>query len=239
MFSAVVPVYNEEHRIAASMAQLAAFLRSRFHEAYEIIAVDDGSADGSLAALRALDPSLRVTVYENGINLGKGGAVRRGMLAAEGDPIVFMDADLSTPLVELDRFLPLIGSGHDVVVGTRKHKEAHITRAQTSLRTYLGLGYTRLVNTVLGLDFSDYTCGFKLFTREAARSIFARSVVDRWSFDAEVLFLARRFGFRVAEVPVEWADQPQSKVRVARDMATSFAEVLAIRMNAMRGRYGP
>jgi dolichyl-phosphate beta-glucosyltransferase len=239
MFSAVVPVFNEEHRIAASLAQLADFLRSRFHEDFEIVAVNDGSVDGSGSVLRGLDKHLRVTVLDNGLNLGKGGAVRRGMLAAEGDPIVFMDADLSTPLTELDRFLPYVAAGSDVVVGTRKHRDAHITRSQNSLRTALGLGYTRLVNGVLGLDFSDYTCGFKLFTREAARSIFTRSVVDRWSFDAEILFLARRFGFKVAEVPVQWADQPQSKVRVVRDMATSFAEVLAIRVNAMKGRYGP
>ncbi|MBK6942397.1 MAG: glycosyltransferase family 2 protein [Planctomycetes bacterium] len=239
MFSAVVPVFNEEHRIAASLTQLADFLRSRFQEGFEIVAVNDGSKDGSANALAMLDPRLHVTVLHNGMNFGKGCAVRRGMLAAQGDPIVFMDADLSTPLTELDRFVPLVAAGNDIVIGTRKHKDAQITQAQNSLRTYLGLGYTRLVNTILGLGFSDYTCGFKLFSREAARSIFARSVVDRWSFDAEILFLARRLHFKVAEVPVSWADQPQSKVRVARDMATSLAELMAIRLNALKGRYGP
>lgn len=220
------------------MRAIAAYLETHFASAFEIVAVDDGSRDRSVEILRALPPTARVRVLENTINLGKGAAVRRGMLEAAGDPVFFTDADLSTPLAELERFLPMLASGHDVVIGTRKHESAEIRRAQSATRTYLGLGYTRLVNSILGLDLTDYTCGFKLFSREAAQAIFSRSVVDGWSFDAEILFLARRLGFKIAEVPVRWEDKPDSKVRIVRDTARSFAEILSIRLRAARGGYG-
>lgn len=238
MISAVVPVYHEQSCLDASMREIAAFLERRFGTGFEIIAVDDGSRDRSVEILRSLPPSLRVRILENTINLGKGASVRRGMLEASGDPVFFTDADLSTPLVELERFLPLLDAGHEVVIGTRKHESAEIRKAQNALRTYMGLGYTRLVNSLLGLDLTDYTCGFKLFSREAAQAIFARSVVDGWSFDAEILFLARRLGFKIAEVPVHWEDKPDSKVRIVRDTARSFAEILSIRLRAARGGYG-
>jgi dolichyl-phosphate beta-glucosyltransferase len=160
------------------------------------------------------------------------------MLEAAGDPVFFTDADLSTPLEELERFEPLLAAGADVVIGTRKHKDAKIQRAQNSVRTWMGLGYTRLVNATLGLDLTDFTCGFKLFRREAAQAIFSRSVIDGWSFDAEVLFLAKRLGFAIAEVPVTWHDEPDSKVRLLRDTARSFAELVGIRLRAARGGYG-
>src|SRR5690606_35892424 len=168
---------------------------------------------------------------------GKGATVRRGMLAADGDPVFFTDADLSTPLTEMDRFLPLLEQGADVVVGTRKHREADIRTPQGRVRTAMGLGYTRAVNRVLGLGFSDYTCGFKAFRRSAAQEIFSRSVVDGWSFDAEILFLAARLGLTVRELPVTWEDRPNSKVRVVRDAVRSFSELVAIRLRASRGGY--
>lgn len=237
MISVVVPVFNEAHCIRASLETLAGYLRQR-GEPFEIVAVDDGSKDASASLLRALPAELQVMTLENTINLGKGAAVRRGMLAAEGARVFFMDADLSTPLPELERFLPAFEAGADVVIGTRKHREADIRTPQNKVRTYMGLGYTQLVNRLLGLGLSDFTCGFKAFTREAARSIFSRSVVDGWSFDAEILFLARRLGFRITEIPVIWEDRPNSKVRLVRDTARSFAELLAIRLRAARGGYG-
>jgi dolichyl-phosphate beta-glucosyltransferase len=241
MISAVVPVFNEEACARATVEAIASFLRGRF-DAFEILVVDDGSRDRTVAEVAAVAKDANVTLLENGVNLGKGAAVRRGMLHASGDPVFFTDADLSTPLEELANFLPYLadgaGAGFDAVIGTRKHKEARILTAQSPLRTKMGLGYTRLVNGVLGLDFSDYTCGFKCFRREAARAIFSRSVVDGWSFDAEVLFLARRLGLKVKEVPVAWRDNPASKVRIVRDTARSFAELIAVRARAATGGYG-
>jgi dolichyl-phosphate beta-glucosyltransferase len=237
--SAVVPVYNEAICLEASLRELAGYLEGRYGADHEIVAVDDGSRDGSLAMLRDLSRELRLRILENTINLGKGASVRRGMLEAVGDASFFTDADLSTPLSELERFEPLLAAGNAVVIGTRKHPDAAIEQSQGALRTWMGLGYTKLVNSVLGLDLSDYTCGFKLFRRDAAQAIFSRSVIDGWSFDAEILFLAKRLGFKVAEVPVRWIDRPDSKVRLVRDTARSFAELIGIRLRAARGGYGP
>ncbi|MFH0947327.1 MAG: dolichyl-phosphate beta-glucosyltransferase [Planctomycetota bacterium] len=238
MISAVVPVFNEEPVLRNSFLSLSSFLESRFGSDFEIVAVDDGSRDRSLEILNELAPSMPLEIRENTINLGKGSSVRRGMLEARGEYVFFTDADLSTPLEELDRFLPRLEDGADVVIGTRKHAEAVIRAAQSGLRTFMGRGYTHVVNSVLGTGFSDYTCGFKAFQREAAQAIFTRSVVDGWSFDAEILFLAHRLGLRVDEVPVTWEDRPNSKVRLVRDTSRSFAELLAIRVRAARGRYG-
>ncbi len=238
MISAVVPIFNEEPVLRASLQQIASFLQARAPGGFEIIAVDDGSADRSLAILHELQGALPLKVLENTINLGKGAAVRRGMLEAAGEVVFFTDADLSTPLAEFERFRARLEEGAGVVIGTRKHAQADIRTPQGRLRTAMGLGYTQVVNRLLGVAFSDYTCGFKLFTRAAAQAIFALSLVDGWSFDAEILFLARRLGFAVAEIPVTWEDRPNSKVRLVRDTARSFAELLAIRLNAARGKYG-
>lgn len=239
MISVVVPVFNEEPVLRASVAELSAFLRERFGNDFEIVAVDDGSRDRSVAILKELAPTLPLQIRENGINLGKGAAVRRGMLEATGDPVFFLDADLATPLTEMDRFLPVFEDPTvDVVIGTRKHDEADIKTPQSQVRTVMGLGYTKMVNRILGLSFSDYTCGFKAFRREASQAIFSRSVVNGWSFDAEILFLARYLGFKVREIPVTWEHRPNSKVRLVRDTARSFAELVAIRTRAARGKYG-
>ncbi len=238
MISAVVPVYNEALCLEASLETLSAYLRSRYGDAFEIVAVDDGSRDRSVEILRANAEKKRIRVLENSVNLGKGATVRRGMLEAAGDPVFFTDADLSTPLEELERFEEMLRSGKDVVIGTRKHAAASISKAQNAVRTYMGLGYTKLVNSLLGLSLSDYTCGFKLFSREAAQAIFSRSVTDGWSFDAEIMFLAKRLGFEIAEIPVHWEDKPDSKVRLVRDTTRSFAELVAIRLRAARGGYG-
>ena len=238
MISAVVPVYNEDPVLEDSLGTLEQFLRGRFGAEFEIVAVDDGSSDASVSILKRLSKSMPLEILEKSINLGKGASVRRGMLEAQGELIFFTDADLSTPLEELDRFQQQFEQGADVVIGNRKHVEADIRTAQSRLRTVMGLGYTRVVNRLLGIGFSDYTCGFKAFRREAAQAIFSRSVVDGWSFDAEILFLAHRLGLQVAEVPVTWEDRPNSKVRLVRDTSRSFAELLAIRLRAARGQYG-
>lgn len=239
MISVVIPVFNEEPVLRRSLlAVLECLERLDLPDGFEVVCVDDGSADRSLEILRDVARDRPVEVLENSVNLGKGAAVRRGMLAARGDPTFFVDADLATPLDEIPRFLPLlVEGGADVAIGTRKHPEARVLKRQGPIRTFMGLGYTGLANRVLGLRHSDYTCGFKGFRRKAAEAIFQRSVVDGWSFDAEILFLANRLGLKIVEVPVTWHDQPQSKVRLLRDTARSFAELLAVRARAAAGVY--
>ncbi|MEW6741190.1 MAG: dolichyl-phosphate beta-glucosyltransferase [Planctomycetota bacterium] len=237
--SAVVPIYNEAALLEESLRRLDAFLEKRFGpDGYEMIAVDDGSRDASRAILERLAPELGLVLDANPRNLGKGAAVKRGMLKARGRYVFFTDADLSTPLEELDRFLARIKEGADLVIGNRKSPEARIEVYQPWHRVVMGLAFTRLVNLVMRLRVSDYTCGFKCFTAEAARDIFTRARITGWAFDVEILYLARRRGYVVHEVPVHWADNPNSKVRLLRDTARSLAELMKIRCDALRGRYG-
>lgn len=241
MLSVVIPVFNEEARLRETLAtvagHLAALAKARPLGGHEIVVSDDGSRDRSVAIAQELAATLPLRLLDGGVNRGKGAAVRAGMLAAAGDPVLFFDADLSTPLDTIAPFLDALAGGADVVIGTRKHRGATIVRPQPWHRVKLGLAYTRLTNGLLGLDFSDFTCGFKAFRASAAQAIFRRQRLDRWSFDAEILFLARRLGLRVVEIPVTWADRPDSRVRVGSAVWKSFLELLEIRRRASRGDY--
>jgi dolichyl-phosphate beta-glucosyltransferase len=170
-------------------------------------------------------------------NRGKGFALRGGMLEAEGEYVLFSDADLSTPIEELDRFLVRLEQGSPVVIGTRKHREAEIMKRQPIWRETMGKIFTGISNLVLGLHVSDFTCGFKAFHRAAARRLFGTQKIDRWAFDSEILFLARRYGYPVTEIAVRWINSPDSKVRVLRDSVTSFLALFKIRWNAWTGKY--
>jgi glycosyltransferase involved in cell wall biosynthesis len=237
VLSVVVPVYNEESGLRDTLATVGRRLAELRPGDFEIVVSDDGSRDRSAAIATEMAKELPIQVLRAESNRGKGAAVRAGMLAAKGDPVFFFDADLSTPLAEMAPFLAALESGADVVVGNRKHPDARIERPQPWLRVRLGLAYTRLTNLLLGLRVGDFTCGFKAFRASAAHAIFSRQRLERWSFDAEILFLAHRLGLRVKELPVTWSDRPDSRVRVGSAMVKSFAELLAIRRNAARGLY--
>jgi len=243
LLSVVIPVFNEEARLRETLAtvgrRLAAFTKSADAGGggFEIVVSDDGSRDRSVAIAEEMAKELPLRLVRSERNRGKGAAVRDGVLAATGDPVFFFDADLSTPLDEIEPFLDALAKGADVVVGTRKHRQATIVRPQPWHRVQLGLAYTRLTNRLLGLRVSDYTCGFKAFRAAAARRIFRLQRLDRWSFDAETLFLAHRLSLRVVELPVKWGDRPDSRVRVAGAIVRSFLELLAIRRHASRGDY--
>jgi glycosyltransferase involved in cell wall biosynthesis len=237
--SLVVPVFDEAQRVEASLRQAAGYLRQRFDREFELIAVDDGSRDGSLAILQRLRGELPLRVIHLPHNRGKGAAIRAGMLAASGEMTLFSDADLSTPLTETARFLDALAAGADLAIGTRKAAEAAVTRPQALHRTLMGRGYTHLANLITGLDVSDYTCGFKAFSRQARRAIFPRCRLDRWSFDVEVLYLAHRLGLSVRELPVHWEDRPDSKVRLLRDTLGSFSELLILLAHHRRSRSHP
>lgn len=242
MLSVVIPVFNEEVRLRETLAAVGRHLTRLAGEraigGFEIVVSDDGSRDRSVAIAEEAARDLPIRLARGERNQGKGAAVRRGMLAATGDPVFFFDADLSTPLDEMARFLDALAAGADVVIGTRKHREAQIVRPQPWHRVHLGLAYTRLTNLLLGLSISDFTCGFKAFRAAAAREIFTRQRLERWSFDAEILFLAVRRRLRVVEIPVRWADRPDSRVQVGSAIVRSFLELLEIRRRAARGDYG-
>jgi dolichyl-phosphate beta-glucosyltransferase len=222
-------MFNEASGLEKNLGIVNAFLKRRWNGRYEIVCVNDGSEDETPRLLKRMEDSLPLRVENHETNRGKGAAIRTGMLAARGERVFFFDADLSTPLEEMERFLPFFDQGYDLVVGNRKSRFARIQRYQPLHRVILGLGYTFMVNRMLGLGFSDYTCGFKAFNRKAVDAIFPETRIERWSFDAEILYLAHRAGLGIREVPVTWENKPGSKVRLFRDTIRSFREVLQVR----------
>jgi dolichyl-phosphate beta-glucosyltransferase len=237
MISVVIPVYNEAGCLQQHVEALAPLLESLAPGAWEIVLVDDGSSDGTgaeIARLAAADARVRGQRHPR--NLGKGAAVRTGMLASRGDALLMCDADMSTPPETLREFLAALGQGADVVIGNRKSREARIERWQPALRVWLGLGFTRLANGLTGLHISDYTCGFKLFRGPAGRELFAATTTPGWSFDVEVLLRAARAGLVVREIPVRWRHVDDTRVKIARDVLRSFRELLSIWRRVGRNR---
>jgi glycosyltransferase involved in cell wall biosynthesis len=234
MLSLVVPVYNEVGRFEATLPTIVEFAASATFP-IELLVVDDGSEDDTASvARRLLGPDGQVLVEPH---RGKGGAVKAGMRAARGRYRLFMDVDLATPL---EFVLPCIGrleGGADVVIGSRRVAASTIERHQPMLRELLGRGYSQLSRSLSGVHVSDFTCGFKGFTSEAADAIFSRTRVSNWSFDTELLFVAAALGLRIDELPVRWRDDARTKVRLGRDIAGSLAGLMAMRLNRMAGRY--
>ncbi|MBD3293183.1 MAG: glycosyltransferase [Armatimonadia bacterium] len=237
----IIPAYNEEEALPEAIEQARSYLEGR-QIAGEVIVVDDGSTDRTLAVAEAAaegDELVRVVSY--GENRGKGHAVRQGVrhAATDTDAVVFLDADLATPVKEVDGALKALAEGADVVIGTRIHPEARIEQAQPLLRRVMGAGFRRLTRAMLGLRVSDITCGFKVFERDAAGRIFDLATIDGWAFDAELLVIADRLGLRIAELPVRWCDSRDSRVRPLRNAAESWQQLRLIRRRMREGDYDP
>ena len=232
--SVVIPAFNEEWRILPTVGAIATHMCSR-DEPWELIIADDGSTDTTVELLADLSfPNMRVLVADR--NRGKGNAVRRGMLAAGGEYVLFADADQSTPIEQFDRLLDQLKDGCDVAVGSRAAAGAAVS-GKSMLRKVLSRGLRIMVSLGFGVEIADTQCGFKLFTAEAARTLFELQIVDSFSFDLEVLYLSGKVGLRVAEVPVEWIDAPGSTVDAARVSAQFVVDLVKIRFNDLRGRY--
>lgn len=239
--SIIIPAYNEAHRLEASITALDGFLAS-VPWSHEVILVIEKSTDNTLDLARRLalgKPALNVVGHD--VQRGKGHAVRTGMLRARGEIAFFMDADLSTPLPEVGRFLARFSTlpAVDVLVGNRQHQHSEILMRQHFLRRKMGQTFNAILRTVAGVRLADTQCGFKAFRRTAREAIFPLQKLDGFAFDVEVLLLAERLRFAVEDMPVQWSNAEGSKVRIIRDslrMLCDAARVRSLVSRAVAGR---
>ncbi|MFZ0299870.1 MAG: dolichyl-phosphate beta-glucosyltransferase [Candidatus Sulfotelmatobacter sp.] len=238
-YSIVIPAYNEGTRLGATLERVLGYLRAQGWSAEaEVIVVNDGSRDNTADLVRGVaekNPMLRLV--ENPGNRGKGYAVRNGMLNARGEVVVFSDADLSSPIEEMPKLLAALAGGADIAIGSRWLRAEMQTRRQSLHRQLFGRVFNLLLRIILGLQFKDTQCGFKAFTRRAAQTIFPLERIERWGFDPEILFLARKFGFRVEEVAVLWGHSGDTRIHPVMDGARMFWEMLRIRWYDLTGKY--
>jgi dolichyl-phosphate beta-glucosyltransferase len=236
-YSIVMPAYNEETRITSGLDRVLAFVAQQGWSA-EVIVVNDGSRDRTRDIVREYThrhPNVRL--LDNPGNRGKGYSVRNGVLHATGDLILFSDADLSSPIEESIKLFAGIDAGFDIAIGSRWLKPETMTERQSILRQIAGRLYNIINRVILGLPYRDTQCGLKAFTRKAAHDVFSRQKIERWGFDPEILFVARKLKYRIAEVPVSWAHDDRSKINPLLDGIKMFGEVLRIRWNALLGKY--
>jgi dolichyl-phosphate beta-glucosyltransferase len=234
--SIIIPAYNEELRLPKTLDQIHAYLNARGISA-EVIVVDDGSRDGTAQCVElksAAWPALRVV--KNPGNRGKGYSVRHGMLEARGKIVLFTDADLSAPIEEADKLLAALAT-HDVAIGSRAMDRGLIEVHQPWTREIAGMMFNAIVRVVLRLKIEDTQCGFKAFRRERSRITFEQQRIERFGFDPELLFLAKRHGLTTAEVPVRWSNDPGTTVSLWDGARAMFFEVAKVRWNAITGKY--
>lgn len=236
-FTVVIPCYNEAQRLERTISALTAFADGRDDEV-EIVFVDDGSTDATSLRLdeaAAAHPALRALHLP--VNRGKGAAIAVGVAAASGDAVVFFDADLSYPLDAIDRALDQLDAGADLVIGGRDLVPDDHSGGYSPLRHVSSAAFNALVEQTLSLGIPDTQCGFKAFDAAAARALFGQLTVERFGFDVEVLYLARRWGLRIERMPVEMTHASGSSVRIVRDSWLMFRDILRIRRNARRRVY--
>jgi dolichyl-phosphate beta-glucosyltransferase len=232
--SLIVPLFNESYIIADTVASLRKHMDG-LGITYELVFVDDGSKDDSAEILNSLREE-NTSVLVNGANKGKGYSVKKGMLASKGDVVFFMDADLSTSLTEVEHFIEYIREGCDAVIGSRWLPKSIVTVKQPSYRLIMSRMFNKLTHYLVVLEFTDTQCGFKCFTRAAAHSIFSRQQLNSFAFDTEILFIAKKLGYRVKEAPVEWMDRKESKFKLIQALKM-FTDLIMIRIYDLRGKY--
>jgi len=236
-YSLVIPAYNESARLGATLEKVLAYIHAQKWNA-EVIVVNDGSRDNTAEIVRsfaAKDPILRL--IENPGNRGKGYSVRNGMLHARGQVLIFSDADLSSPIEEAPKLLAALDQGADIAIGSRWLRAETQTQRQPLHRQLFGRIFNVLLRLTLGLPFKDTQCGFKAFKQPAARVIFPLQKIERWGFDPEILFLARKFGLKVQEVPVAWGHSGGARINPLIDGSRMFQEMLRVRWNGLTGKY--
>lgn len=233
--SIVIPAYNEEQRLPATLEQVARYLRGMAPSFSEIIVVDDGSRDDTAGVAARFGPPVRV--LKNPGNRGKGYSVRHGVLDAKGDWVLFSDADLSAPIEELPKLFAAVEQhGAAIAIGSRAIDRSLIGTHQSAFRENAGRFFNVVMRVSTGLPYYDTQCGFKLFRREAAQAIFSRQQLERFGFDVEVLFIGRLLGYQAIEVPVRWNHVEGSKVGMFSGL-DGFVDIWRVRRNQVQGKY--
>ena len=233
--SIIIPAYNEEHRLPASLNRVAAFVQKQSY-AIEVVVADDGSQDGTAAIVEQFAdqyPFIHVLRVPHG---GKGSAIRAGISRGQGQYLVICDADLAVPIEELPKFLPPTLDGYDVAIASREVKGAKRFN-EPYYRHLMGRVYNLLVRLMAVPHIQDTQCGFKAFRREVAQELFALQTIDGWGIDVEILFIAQRFGCKIVEVPVNWYYGKGSKIQPVQDTIRMVGDLLQVRRNAWQGRY--
>lgn len=236
-YSFVIPAYNESNRIRPTLDEILRYTAAQNWDA-EILVVDDGSRDDTADVIREYTRAhSQIRLLQNPGNRGKGYSVRNGMLHARGDICLFTDADLSSPISEAPKLFEAIRAGADGAIGSRWLRAELQTERQPLYRQAFGRIFNLVLRVFLGLRLKDTQCGFKAFRRDAAQRIFPLQKIERWGFDPEILYVARRMGLEVAEVPVLWAHSEGTRLHPFRDGMRMFVDVLHIRWNALNGAY--
>ena len=236
-FSIVIPAYNESARIEGTLERVLWCVQKRGWDA-EVLVIDDGSSDETAEIVQLwMQKYERLHLVKNPGNRGKGYSVRNGLLQSAGDIVMFTDADLSSPMEEAERLFAAIDEGADVAIGSRWLDRQKQTIHQPLYRRFFGRCFNRVTRLFIGLPFKDTQCGFKAFKRDAAQTIFRLQTIERWGFDPEILFIARKLKYKIAEVPVTWGHDERSRMSYLKDGMKMLEEMGQIRVNSLLGRY--
>ncbi len=233
--SIIIPTYEEEKRLGSSLGKITRYMDSKNTD-YEIIIIDDNSPDNTIKIAKIF-PSKKIKIIRNEKRLGKGASVKMGINKASFPLILICDADLSTPIEEAGKLGKFIDS-NEIVIGSRRTPDSDIEKSQSMKRSFFGKIFVLLTRILLGLNFEDTQCGFKLMKKEAAKKIFSIQKIKGYCFDAEILFIAQKLGYRIKEVGTKWIDNPEeSKISPIKDGTKMFSDLLKIRIGWWFGLY--
>jgi len=232
--SLIIPAYNEEKLIGLNLKKILLFL-DKMQYSWEVVVIDDGSSDATSKIVESLK-RMEIKLVKLDENQGKGAALKAGFLAANGDYRIFSDADLSVDIETISPYMQKLKK-FDVVIASRRVKGSIIEKHQPWLRENMGRVFTLLTQILTGSKVVDFTCGFKGFTGASAKKIFAKSLISRWAYDAEIVFLAEKYGYKVCEYPVTWVNRKDTRVRLNKVIFESLRDLIKIRIFALQGKY--
>lgn len=235
--SIIIPCYNEERRFRNEIGHFTSYLKNvKF--SWEMILVNDGSKDKTLGLMKNLAKNIKnIKILSYQQNRGKGYALAQGVKKSSGKFVLFSDIDHSVSVETVEEFFKQFANGSDIVIASRRMKGSSIEKSQPPIRVFLGKGFSFLVRILIDPKIMDTTCGFKAFKSEVAKNLFNKLTISDWSFDAEIIFLARKYKYTVAQVPVRWKNDPESKVSLKRDVINSLIGLLKIRTHDLLGKY--